>query len=74
MRDRNSSRSCNRPFGLSCGGARLSLRSHAAKIEQTGFLVVAVSCANRQQTDRACASFQAMHPHAVACRVRKAWP
>ena len=34
MRDRNSSRSCNGPFGLSCGGARLSLRSHAAKMSK----------------------------------------
>ena len=30
----NSSRSCNRPLGLSCGGARLSLRSHAAKMSK----------------------------------------
>ena len=46
MRDRNSSRSCNRPFCLSCGGARLSLRSHAAKIEANRFLAAVPSVAN----------------------------
>ena len=73
MRDRNSSRSCNGPFGLSCGGARLSLRSHAAKIEANRFR------GRRRQFRKPIELvlpnwYQAMHPHALACRVRKAWP